>query len=370
MALSRNRVMVLGETTQWGKQYTAILQATHAFDFVFEASVDKFLESTQVGHPQIVFIENVPGSRGAISKLRSGNRRLFIVWVGRSFSKEDFFFAIENRIYGVFEDPKPDDPRLLKGLKGAVANVEGAIQFEQILRSLKAVLLQHESDADRPFLNEIKTAVQKLERTTLQNEFGGIQAVAAVKTESSVPFHESQAFSDALITVHELERTGVLRVRGGAQQEGTIEFLQGKLISAQTGAVLGVKAIYRMFLWDDASFVFTRRDVKSESIQMDLNGEVQEICEKGDSLCQRFQKIRKEIPPASLVVAMEPKWMQISTSMNLELFSTLSSVIEFGQIGLVLDYNPLPDVDVMENLIVLKRMRAIKVVAKRAPLAL
>ncbi|MBI1862167.1 MAG: DUF4388 domain-containing protein [Deltaproteobacteria bacterium] len=370
MASSRNRVIVLGETTQWGKQFTAALQATQAFDFVFEALPEKFLESTQVGHPQIVLIENLPGSRNVITKVRSGPRRVFLIWMGRSFTKEDLTFALENRVYGVFEDPKPEDPRMMKGLKGAAGNVEGAIQSEQILRSLKVVLLQHESDTDKPFLTEIKTAIQKLERSSLQNEFASTQVVPVQKTEVAVPFHESQAFSDALVTVHELERTGVLRVRGGAQQEGTVEFLQGKLISANTGAVKGIKALYRMFLWDDTHFVFARRDVRSDSIQTDLNGELQEICDRGDELRERFQKIRKEIPPPSLVVAMEPKWMQISTTMTPHFFSTLSSVIEFGQVSLVMDYNPLSDVDVMENLIALKLCRAIKVVATRAPLAL
>lgn len=370
MGSARCRTIVLGEVTQWGRHYISMLQTAQAFEFVFENSTDKFLESTQVGHPQIILIENLPGCRAILTRLRESNRRLFLIWLGRSFSKDDLSFALRHRIYAVFEDPKSDDGEVQRGLKGVVRNVDAAVQSEQILRSLKAALLQHESDTDKPFLTEIKTAIAKLERTAMQNEFASAFAGEVNRVEVSVPFHESQAFSDALMTVHDLERTGLLRVRGGAQQEGTVEFLQGKLISVTTGCVIGIKALYRMFLWDEMRFVFTRRDVKSESFQADLNGELQEICHEGDRLKTRFQKIRKEIPPATLVLAMEPKWMQISTTMDPNQFSTLGSVIEFGQVGLVLDYNALPDVDIVENLISLKRARAIKIVSTRAPLAL
>ena len=370
MSSQKSRVIVLGEITHWGHQFAQNLQNGHVFDFVFETSTDKFLESTQVGHPQIVMIENLAGCRSLVGKIRAAGRRVYMIWIGRSFSKEDLNFALENRIYAVFEDARSDDPKVHNGLKGALDNVNNSVQFDQILRSLKSLLVQHESDADKPFMNEVKTAVVKLERSSLHNEFAGIAVGEAHRQSSSVPFHESQVFGDALLTVNELERTGILKVRGGSQQDGSVEFLQGKLISAVTGGVRGIKALYRMFLWDDAHFVFTRRDVKSESIQTDLNGELKEICEFGDSLKARFEEVRKEIPPQSLVLAMEPKWMQISTSMTPNLFSTLGTVIEFGQVGLVLDYCPLPDVDVMENLIALKRLRAIKVVSTRAPLAL
>ncbi len=370
MASSRTRVIILGEVTQWAKHFVSMLQPVQIFEFVFESSVDKFLESTQIGHPQIVMVENTPGCRASLSRMRTSGRRIFILWIGRTFSKDDLAFALLNRIYAVFEDAKPEDPVIQKALKGAIGNVDSAIQFEQILRSLKSVLLQHESDTDKPFLAEIKTAILKLERSAMYNEFAAPISTEVARADTSLPFHEAQAFSDALITVHELERTGALRVKGGSQQEGTIEFLQGKLISAHTGDVHGIKALYRMYNWDNHHFVFTRRDVKSESIQTDLNGELQEICSVGDSLRSRYQKIRKEIPPAALVVSMEPKWMQISTTLSPNLFSTLASVIEFGQVGLVLDYNTLADVDVIENLIALKRARAIKVVATRAPLAL
>lgn len=370
MAVSRFRILVVGEVTQWGRHFVSLLQTSQGIEFVFEKSVDKFLESTQVGHPQIVMVENMPGCRSHLASLRESNRRLFLFWLGRSFSKEDLAFAIQHRIYGVFEDPKNEDPILSACLRRVSRSVDSIVQSEQVLRSLKSTLLQHETDADRPFLAELKTAVAKLERMIGHNELASNMTVEGPRSDGAVPFHEAQAFSDALSTVHDLERTGVLRVRGGAQQDGAVEFLQGKLISAATGGVTGIKALFRMFLWDDVRFAFTRRDVKSESIQPDLNGELHFICQQGDELKSRYQKIRKEIPPAALVLAMEPKWMQITTAMPIKQFSTLASVIEFGQVGLVLDYNPLPDVDLLENLIALKRTRAIKVVSTRAPLAL
>src|SRR5206468_806071 len=104
-----------------------------------------------------------------------------------------------------------------------------------------------------PLLHEFKTALGKVERAgTMSNEFLSAALDGGHGDKETLPFARSQDIGDALFTVHDLERTGALWIRGNlAGQEGKVEFLQGKLVAATAGGVHGVKAIFRMFLWDE-----------------------------------------------------------------------------------------------------------------------
>lgn len=361
------RVHSVGEVSAWGNQFLGALQMANVIEVTFEKSVERFCQDPAPGTAiPIAFVENSPDSRKWITAIRESHRRVFLLWYGRGFSKEDLRFACENRVYVVFENVRPDDKAVITGIR-RVADAAGLQQeTEQIIHSIKATLLQGESaEAIGEMIQEIKIAVGKLERGVHTNEFvsqaTGIPA-AAVTGESKIPFYRQQDFGDALATVHDLERTGILSVKAALPgQQGFVYFLQGKIVGAVVGQVRGLKAIYRMFLWDDPQFSFAKRDPDDLDVQEHLTLAVKYIRVEGESLRQRFNGLRRELPPGDLKLELEPNSLHAGVRLIPEDFSTLSSVVEFGYVSRVVDYNPLPDVAIYEALIRLKRNQMIRV---------
>jgi len=362
MNVASSKIVSVGEITQWGRQFLGALQTAQLAEVTFEPNFQKFCEAAG-NQFQIVFMEATPESRQQIAKLRQLGRRLYLAWFGRNFTKEDVAFALENRVFCIFENYRPDDKRVVDAIKKISTSLENTEQFEQLIRSVKGVLVQAEAEMPRPLLAEIKTAIGKLERFGLQNEFNGVSADLAAGPDTKLPFHRAQDFGDALSTVHNLERTGVLWVRGRLPtEEGKVEFLQGKIVAANSGEVRGVKAIYRMFLWDDPKFLFTRKDPRESTVGDSLNMSMKYLCHEGQDLKKRYEAIRRELPPLDLSLELEPSSLHAGTNLELNEFSTLASVVEFNKVHQVLDYNNLPDVYLYEALIRLRRNKIIRVV--------
>ena len=358
------RIYSVGEITSWAKTFLNSVQKESLCDVTFENSVQRFCvtSSTQIA---IVFIENAPDMRQAILKVRQSGRACLVVWYGKLFSKEDMVFAHENRVYLILENPRVEDKRVLDGVKRVARCSENVLQFSQHLHSLKAILLQGEEDEQlKPLVAEFKPALAKIERTGLHNEFlGAIELTPG--DQERLPFHRSQDLADALITVHDLERTGSLWVRGNLPgQEGKVEFLQGKLVSAVAGSVRGLKAIYRMFLWDEPRFLFTRIDPQEYVFEDHLNVSLKYLCMEADELRQRFTNIRRDIPPPELELELEPSAIHADTQLSPDDFSTLASVVEFNSVAEVVDFNALPDVAIYEALIRLRKNNMIRVATK------
>lgn len=357
------RVIAVGETTPWAKQFLARLLDDNLIELAKEPSVEKFCKDYQaVLQPPIAFIENSPESRKWVDQIRSQQVRSYLVWYGRGFSKEDFAFAINSRIYAVLDNTRPDDAQTTKTLEKVTKAARLQQDYEQIIRSLKAVLIEGDvkSGAEH-FVAELKTAVSKLERSNPHHEFltSGEELEAS---QGAVPFHKNQDLGDALTVIHKLERTGTLFVAGQLpDQEGAIDFLQGKIVSAMTGRCQGVKAVYRMFLWDTPRFAFSRKQPEDFQVEAVLSDSIRDISAQGEKYRQRFNQIRKELPPTDLVLALEPSALHAGVNLNREEYSTLTSVVEHGKVGQVLDYNPLPDVLIYEGLISLKRNNLIRV---------
>ncbi len=353
------RVTALGTFSTWGRQFMNLLQGNNILDIGVEPSFDSFLKQTTERN-QIVFIENSPDSRKNILKLRKSDRPFFIVWMGLLFTKEDHIFALDQRIYCVFENIKHDDKYVLENIQKIAKASHNAKELELVVRSLKAVLLDLDGDIVEPMLMELKTAAGRIDELVVQNEFSG-QAIHETVVEDSHLFHKSEDLVEAMATIHNLERTGILLVGSSMNLEGRIEFIQGRVVSASTGTVKGLKALYRMFLWDNSRFVFCRRRGEELLLDEQIPLSVHTISLEGAALKRRFEKIRSEIPPSELNVDLDPLSLHEGSQLQYEDFHTLASVVEYGKVGLVLDYNPLPDVAIYESLINLRKDHKIRV---------
>lgn len=364
MQVPANRITALGEVSPWGRQFLQTLQAGNVLDVGYEPDVSHFCSHPNaVGDSQIIFVENQPESRTWILSLRQSGKQCFIVWYGRSFSKDDYRFSLENRIYIVFENLRSDDQKLLDWLAKLTESRENAVHFAGIVRAVKAVLVQADQEhLSKQIIPELKTAVSKLEKSGSRNEFLLFSDQKPADTQTKLPFHRTQDFSDALTTIAELERTGILWIKGSLpNQEGRVEFLQGKIVSAHVGDVDGLKAIWRVFLWDSPRFLFARSETKEFTFDEHLNVSLKFICTQGDEQKFRFEQIRKEIPPLELKLELEPSMLHKGTVCPSEDFPALASVVENGVVSHILDYNELPDVDLYESLIRLRRSNILRV---------
>jgi hypothetical protein len=285
-----------------------------------------------------------------------------LIWFGRDFDKEDVAFGLQNRVYGVLENPQSDDPHVLILFRQVFHIQDRNEHFLRLLHSIKSLLLQAEGDhALGPLAEEIKSAIGKLERAGSQNELSG-DVEATDSQEGKLPFHQAQTFGDALSTVNDLERTGTLWVRSKKSgAEGRVDFLQGKIVAAQAGETRGLKSVYRMFLWEEPSFVFSRRTPQDCLIDEYVNESMGYICAEGSECRRRYDAVKRELPPPELILQLEPNSLNVDAQLTHAEFSTLASVIEFGRVAEVLDYNLLPDVSIYESLIRLRRANLLRV---------
>lgn len=364
MRVPSNRATALGDVSPWGRSFLQALQAENILDIGYEPSVQQFCtQITGINEAQILFIENQPESRAWILSVRQSGKFCYLVWYGRAFSKEDYQFALENRIYIAFENLRTDDQKLVDWLSKLTESKENSLQFAAIMRAVKGILVQTDQETlPKQIIPELKTAMTKIERIAGHNEYYLPSQSKGVETETKLPFHRTQEFSDALNTVAELERTGTLWIRGNLPaQEGKVEFLHGKVMSATAGDVRGVKAMFRIFLWDEPRFLFGRSEPNNFNFEAPLTVGLKYICDEGSKQKRRYEQIRRELPPLDLKLELEPSMLHKGTVLPTEDFPALASVVESGVVSHILDYNPIPDVDLYESLIRLRRNNILRV---------
>lgn len=361
---SSGRLTFLGTPSSWIKELLGSLHKTASIDTLWEPSVAQFLANpVPKNRVSVVAVEQSAQSRELIAALRKSGRSILILWFGKAFTKDELLFAIESRVHTVIENPLGNDTAFVEKIRRAFSKAESAERSEDLMHSIKSLMLQLGDGASSDTaIEELKTGLMKFEKAAVANEFLGHAAGAGAS--SSIPFYKAQAFADALLSVQDLERTGVLRIKGKEPQfQGRVSFLQGRPVGAVCGEARSLKAIYRMFLWENVDFTFERQEAAEMSVEEQFPVSLREICLEGESLHARFEKIRQQVPPAQLKLQLEPSTLKPTTSLDRAMFSTLSSVVELGKVAQILDYNPLPDVVLYECLIGLKRQGVIRVTA-------
>lgn len=363
MKVPCHRVYCVGYLSPWATQFLQALQQNNIVEVHHEKQLEAFI-STQPNQFEVplVFLENGPESHRTIEQLRKSNRACYIVWFGRGFSREDMLFAIEHRIYWVLDHPRGEDEKVHRVIGDVAARIGEQEEIDQMMRSFKSVSLQEDAEPSLvPQMQEFGHIISKLETAGLYNEFRMTQPSSEPsELGNTVPVGES--LSSVIDSIHNLERTGFLYVRGTLQGEsGRLDFLQGKLIQAETGQVSGAKAVYRMFLWDGCQFSFVRKPPSELSNSERINIAVKYLLEEGQALKRRYDKIRRELPPLEIELELEDKALHTGTQLHPREFSALTSIVEFGKVQKVLDYNEMSDVVIYESLIQLRRNHLIRV---------
>lgn len=356
------RLYCVGPVTPWGREFLEALSAAIPMSLAYEPSVKRFLDAPVASAVGVV-IEAGPDCRSVIDELRASGRPILLFCFGRTFTKDDLLFFAERRLYGVVEATVGDDRRAIEVGRRFAAALQAIERQRQRFHAMKRLLVDSAESPDAgAVLQEMRTILAKVERSELEREW--LAERASENRSDDKLFYDSEDFGDALMTIHDLERTGSLWVRDHlAGQEGKVEFLQGKIVAAATGEVHGMKALYRMFLWEEPRFLFHRMAAEDSVIEDRLNVSMTALRAEGEALRQRFQRIRKDVPPLELKLELEPSGLHAGTQLAPDDFSALASVVEFGTVRHILDYNELSDVAIFEALIRLRRASLIRVVA-------
>ncbi len=357
------RIVSIGKVTAWGKEFLEGLRKEELVDLKVYPDTKYFLESENEGFPQIVFLENVPESRHWIVELRESHVHLYIILFGKTFTKEDLSFAVRHRVFRVLENFEFDSYETLEQIKQIAEAAEKEKRFELLIVSLKKVLEEAEGDIANSVMSEFKTALEKIGRNSGFNEFSG-EDEPHTDASKSQALPAAETLFDVLQMIDGLERTGVLWVKGETQREqGEIHFLQGRIVAATSGSVTGLKAIYRMFLWERPQFAFSRRSSDEMQITNPINVRAHWVGAEGLRHRNQYNRLRSLIPPPTIVLELDPRYLHPGTSLPPNEFTTLASVVEFGKVSQILDYTPLPDAILFESLINLRKLNIIRTVA-------
>jgi len=362
MKTPRHRVVCLGNLTDWGKRALKSLEKQSVVEFHYETSLKSFLKSSLATQLQMVFLENGPKSRLLMTELRKTGLPLYLIWFGVSFSKEDLGFAIQKHVFSVLEDRDLNNPRIIKEIRRIVRVIDSKYQFQQLVRSLKLAVLELEGNLPQPLLNEIKSGVESLSDFGTKNEFTPVLSHALTQGNQNILIQEAENLSEALTTIESLEKTGVMWVSPtGKGPKGQIEFIQGKIVFACCGEVVGLKAIFRMFLWEMPALLFSRRKAEEIEVGANIGTPIKMICQEGLRLKEQYDRIRHELPPLEMLLEIDSNFLHPGSSLSPEQFSTLAAVVEHRKVAHVLDYNPLPDVTIYEGLIQLRRSKILRI---------
>jgi hypothetical protein len=341
------------------QQFLGALQQTGHFNIQTSADVPQHLQGKLVG-AEVLVLELDSEFRRRVQALRASGHPCVLVAVGQAWNKEDTAFALQHRVYCTLEKPAPSDPAVLVSIQSAVAQAEQSERSQSVLRVLKTALLAESASKAAHEINELKLGLSQIEKSLRSNELLGVKALPGGETK--IPFSKSDTLADAMLTIEDLGRTGTLAVRSEALV-GTVDFIQGRPTAASAGETRALKAIYRMFLWEQPLFEFRHHEAGDTLLKDHFEISLREICRNGESLKQRFERIRSNLPPGNVRLQLDPATLNAQTRLGRDEFSALSSVVELGNVSQVLDFNALPDVILYECLISLRRHGIIKVFA-------
>jgi hypothetical protein len=162
------------------------------------------------------------------------------------------------------------------------------------------------------------------------------------------------------------QASGELQVRS-RHRRALVYFYGGVIIHAVSGAVHGLKALLRAVMWPDAEWTFFPKKEHGElhdSLRLSLLGFTQAL--------QEAQKIHKKVqpfvPPPGVELLVEPQiFMKKEIWTNSEA-KVLASVAEYALVRDVLNYCPLPDMEIYDTLITLRKqglLKPVKSVSRR-----
>ena len=156
--------------------------------------------------------------------------------------------------------------------------------------------------------------------------------------------------------------TGELRVKSH-HKSGSIYFYAGSIVHATAGAVNGPKALLRIMSWADATWIFdpgVASKVPLDSMRLDIAHFTRAV----QGTKKTMEKVAGFIPPMGVSLKIVPSQYEAKKFWTIPETKVLASVGEYGLVRDILNYCSLPDSEIFETLIELRRQGLLLPVAQ------
>ncbi len=153
---------------------------------------------------------------------------------------------------------------------------------------------------------------------------------------------EHLAMSDLLQILSMNGKDGVVHVREGSES-GEIHFAAGAVVHAETGAAVGVKALYRMFAWAKATFRFVPREGPAPA--RSIEGPTSNVIMDGLVALDEWHRWRERLPERGieLRLASDARSRLKTSHVRPAEYDVLARSKTGETVGGILDRSPLPD---------------------------
>jgi DNA-binding response OmpR family regulator len=158
---------------------------------------------------------------------------------------------------------------------------------------------------------------------------------------------QDMAVVDLLQTFEVSRKGGVVHLRGPTQ-EGHIYFRDGKVIDAELGRLRGEEAIYRVLIWNEATFEVEFRSIPNEDV---IGGSTQAILMEGMRRVDEWGRLCEQLP--SLTTVFEIDHNQLLERLN-EIPDELNGILRLFDakrtLADVVDDSPFEDLSTLSTI--------------------
>jgi DNA-binding response OmpR family regulator len=197
------------------------------------------------------------------------------------------------------------------------------------------------------FVRELIARVNLLLARRTQENIAASKPTTSGRTRFSGSTQD-MAIVDLLQTFEVSRKSGVVHLRGAAQQDARIYFRDGKVVDAELGRLRGEEAIYRALIWNEASFEVEFKPVPSEDV---IGGSTQAILMEGMRRVDEWGRLCEQLPPLSTVFEIDHEQLlerlnEIPDELNgiLRLFDSARALSD------VVDDSPFEDLSTLSTI--------------------
>jgi pSer/pThr/pTyr-binding forkhead associated (FHA) protein len=157
------------------------------------------------------------------------------------------------------------------------------------------------------------------------------------------------------------QATGTLVIRQGGR-EGTLHVHRGMIRHATLGRARGVKALYRLMVFDEGTFELfvPGRSPEYDTVEGELQKHLLEAMRQKDELAV----YRSELPPGDTPLAFNGEMSINPARVPVVVYEVMAAVGQYGTLERILEHCQLPDFEICRVLLVLLKHKLLLVDAE------
>jgi len=155
----------------------------------------------------------------------------------------------------------------------------------------------------------------------------------------------AMGLADLLQNLSQNRKSGILKLISA--KEGKISVVEGRVIGAEIGTILGEKAIYRMLGWNDGEFELLPLppNFDAKQVKKPITESMESLLMEGFRQFDEIEKIKKGLPPLSSGLKLKPDFTAPLSKLHPRVLDVLQLVINKGKLEAVLDLSPFSDLE-------------------------